>query len=76
MQKRAYRIAAIIDGLPFSQARALRRTMPERIGVCRQTWHRYLTAQHGSKVDIPASRLRLIAGALGVPMEQLLTPNP
>lgn len=64
--ERKYRIVEVLDNLPFSHARNLKAILPSILAISRQQFSKWCNAPIDSSLDIPSSKLLVLAANLSV----------
>jgi hypothetical protein len=73
---RKFRILEILDSLPSRQSKQLKKMLPVVLGISRITFSNWLNASKTDTIDIPSSKLAVIAMSLNVQMIHLFNVEP
>ena len=73
---RKYKLLELIDSQPVYLAKNLQKNLPKALGISRQHWAHYLNASLESKLEIPGSKLLILAFMFHVEPFQLFNVLP
>ena len=73
--ERKYRIVEILDGLAFAHARNLKSILPDMLNISRQQFSKWCNATLDNSLDIPSSKLIVLAAILAVHPSELFNPD-